>query len=380
MGESVIYAETADGWIEIDPDPYYAAVASNTRTVKTVVEIIDAEGARLKTLPVTSGSVSCDGSVDERWSANFQIDDRGLTPRVSTDVLHPFSNLRVLIWWMIHTSEGWAAVPCGAYYLSKPQMGHGKGGFTLAVEALDPIARIRRNTWGGGMLNLGGMTVSAALQAILTSRAPGYQWRITDTPYTLPATYEVGDADRDPWEDVLAIADAAAFRVYTDRLGVIIAEPRTVTGTATGPNLTGRITTLARSLDETSALNQVTVRSTSEEVDPPVYATVSDNDPSSPLWVGHGYIYSGTFGRDAITTVDQCRALAETTLRERRTLTEDVDVEMVADPSLDPWMMVPITDQATGAAGVYQVKSWALDLAPGSGMRLVARDRSQPII
>src|SRR5699024_218311 len=111
------------------------------------------------------------------------------------------------------------------------------------------------------------------------------------------------------------------------------------------------------------------------EVDPPVWATVQNDDPGSPLWVGHGFVYSDTVQSDTVTTTDACRELAKTILAERSALMESVDVVHRPRPEVDPLQLIAVTEADTGTRGTWQIASWDLDLEPGSMQRIVASGR-----
>lgn len=360
-------------WQQVIISPAYQRSArAATRRVGARVDLIDDTGLVAATIPAAGGSVSCDSTVDERWSADISLARPRFMPRGTTDLLHPLSGLRVRLWWELRLDTGLLAeVPVGTFLPSEPAASHSADQFGLTIHLLDVISRIRRNKWGGGRtLELGGMTVSAALRTILADRAPEATLRITDTAETLPDVYQVGEPGRDPWKDVLAVAEAAAFTVHSDRLGAIVAEPRptssnsaTVLELETGPGC--RMESVNRTLDASKLLNTVTVMSSNPQVDPPVWSTVENTTPGSPLNINTAPRFADVFTSDTVTSSQAARQLALTILAEHQALLETVAVTHQARPEIDPLELMLVSDRDTGATGNYQIASWKLGLAPG---------------
>ncbi len=372
------------GWQEVvRSTAFLEAAAAPRRTVSAHVEMIDDNNIVVATLPALAGQVSCDSTAIQRWEANLTLGAAEYMPSEVDDLLHPLSGLRARFWWHLLLPNGLVAkIPVGTYYTSAPSARLASNGdYAITVKMIDPISKIRRNKWGpGDVIDLGGQTVSDALATVINDRAPFFSPRITPTTEVLPDIYEVGQVGRDPLEDIQAIADAAAYQVYTDREGQLVAEPRTaasngqtVLDLSVGDDC--RMESLSRTLDEAQLLNRLTVRSKSPEVDPPVYATVEDDDPASPLYIGRGFIYADVIDSDAVTTEEACRNLATVELADRRALIESVDLVHTVRPEINPGELIEVTEPKTGATGVYQISSWAIGLEPGSLMRTRVTDR-----
>jgi hypothetical protein len=364
----------SSGWQEI--------ISRRTRTTSARVAMLDDGGAEVASFGgegsslggVVSGSVAADKSRAVRWSCSLTFSNPEVTPQHAADLLGPLSRLRARVYWRIlNDSAQWVEVPVGTFVLSAPEITDSGSEFRISVGGEDPSKTVSRALWSGG-LPLGGEKASDAIAAILADRAPWAETRITPTDHTLPGDFEPGAPGGDPWKDILRIADAAQMDVYADRLGVIVAEPRPLPGAPRdlgfieGPGCQVSEITSAVSLDEIA--NEVSVASSSSDVDPPVHAIARVTDPANPLYIGHGRIYGHRLESDSITTTEQAQALADSTLRRLVAATKTVEVTARARPDIEIGDRVSVGRERARIAGVFRVVSWAAALGGASGMRV----------
>src|SRR5690625_3339604 len=339
----------------VDSSLYVQAVTSRQPVNDARVEIISPGGAVVATLGgpsathpgVISGSVSCDGESAVRWTCDLTISNDALVPESAGDLLHPLSHKLVRVWWRTLLADGmWGEVPVGTYYLDWTDVTDAGGAtVTMSVRGSDPVAELARNTWDTS-LDVSGMNTAEAVRQIVRDRAPWAKVAISPTDYTLPDEWEAGQPGGNPVDDILAIADAAGMVFYADRMGVLTLEPAPEPLSA--PRLTfaegpgARMTQISAEVDLDRIANAITLASSGRMEDesgnemPPIVAYVEDDDPTSPLWVGHEHIYHRRFESDQIQSQDQANRMAARLLDDYRAIVDTVAVTHFARPELDP--------------------------------------------
>ncbi|UNX54075.1 DUF5047 domain-containing protein [Georgenia sp. TF02-10] len=356
------------------------------------VEIVAEDGTVLATLGgeaathpgVESASVTCDSGASIRWGLSMTVTDETLFPRTPGDLLHPLAHNRARVWWRLQLPDGtWGEVPVGTYYLEVPDLDDQPDGpIVFSVTGSDAVAEIKRATWDTAV-QVGGMTCSDAIAMILASQAPWAPTAITPTGHRLPTDYEPGEPGGDPWADVERIAAAAGMVAYVDRMGVVTVEPIPTGAVPVAVFTEGAGATFSDvrvGLDLDDLANKVTVVSTSPDVEPPLTAVATDDDPSSPLWIGHGHTYHKRVESGEITTQAQADDLARATLADLQQPVEQVTVTHLPRPDLDPGDTIVLERARAGVAGPRRVVSWSLDLpADGSGMQTTTTTRRRKL-
>lgn len=376
-------AWTALPWREmVESDGWREAVESHERTVGFRAEMVDSSGVAVADLPVTAAGVSFDGDAAEQWAASLTVVGEEWVPRSPTDPLDPRSGLRCRLWWRLLVDGEWVEVPCGTYYLEDPRISDDGTGPVITVTGRDPLTVLRRAGYGSQVIAVGGMTVPAAISHVVTALSLSTAIRVdSSSSVTLPAVFEL--TGRDPLDDLTEIAAQAGLIIRTDREGAIIAAPAPEPWAVRadwqeGPDCP--VINLDVEIGTSEMVNSVTVVSTSPEVDPPVSATVEDDDPTSPTYVGGPWGRRGlTIRTDAVATVEGAQGLARSTLEGRRRPTEAVEVEVPARPDLGFRDLISLARAASGVGGLYRVAGWtlrvgsAVDAPPTMTVRMMTR-------
>lgn len=375
------------------------------RTLSARAELVDADGNAVEVqvgksaprtdLPLSSAKVSFKGETAEQWSASLTFSDPWMVP---TDPTHPLwgaQNLAVRLWWRVMLTPESPAV-AGLYPSESLYPGDGlypadpvaavdatwedhlvctvaigdsaatdTGTISGTVRGRDMLS-LARGGWGGP-LDLGGLTVAQAIRAIFERVAPTLPLRIAETNVTLPAVYDVGEDDpARTWTDV---AGLAGWVVRTDRDGVIVAGPRPQPAPSLdwseGPDCP--VTEIRWEHRVETMGNRITVRSTHPD-HVGVYATVQDNDPSSPTWVGGpwGIHPLPDIESDAVASVASAENLARMHLGRGLRPVEDVEVTIPQRPDLTYRQPVHLARAQLGVGGVYEISSWDMELpVPG---------------
>lgn len=378
-------------WERLIEDPaYYEALAARDRRVSSRAEIISPDGAVVARLGgpdpthpgALSGAVTCDGGASIRWTCDLVLDNPDLLPSGPYDLLSPFSFNRIRLWWSIRLRDGrLGEIPVGTYYPDLTPVSDDGARVGIVIHGSSAVAEVKRARWDRA-LDLSGMTISEAIVAILTDRAPWAQIAVTPTTTRVPKSYEPGAPGEDPWEDVEALADAAGMVAYDDRMGVIRVDPRPVPGPPQALFVEGPGTSLVElssvATDKDWVVNKVTVASASPEVDPPVTGVAVDDDPASPLGRAYldGHLYSRRVENAIVTTRAQAETMARNILADRAPVTTASAVVHPA-PHLDPGMTVSLGRARAGLGGSFTLTSWSLDIAADDLMSITATTRRE---
>ena len=339
-------------------ETYRAAVEAPRRVTASRVEALALSGASLGDVPCESVRVSFDGEQTEQWRASFVFTDPAMVPVSSSSALDGRSGTRLRVWWRVETPTGWLEVPCGTYVVEDPTITDSTA-LSTAVPGLDPLAVARRGRYGGTVINVGGLTVSAALARLFGVLVPGYPVSIDPSTVTLPEHYELWD--RDPSEDWTEIAAMAGMRVRTDRWGVITVRPEPdpqalAADWQEGPACP--VTDLSSTIKTSTIPRRVVVVSTSPDVTPVIVGQWINPDADELSLVTEQRIESST-----VASQEAADNLARMTGERWRRPQQSVEVSVPARPDLGYRDRVALTRQRAAVSGVFAVGGWELSLA-----------------
>ena len=357
-------------WRDWQDTPWWVGlVQSRVRTVGSRVELIDSTGATVADLPVAAASVELHGTQQEQWAGSVVIRDPDWLPQDPTDLLDQRAGLRARIWWRLLTGPASGPeVPLATLVLGDPQIRDRGADWEMTLTGRDVLSLPKRGGYRGLILDLGGLTVTAALKLLFAQLAPTVPVRVADTTLTLPTGYQVGLSDRTPAQDWTDLADVAGWVVRSDRDGVIVAGPRVDRTTPRADWSEGDDATvieLDRDVSTSDTVNRVIVRSTSTAG---VWAVVEDDDPGSATWVGRYGPFERLIESDAVTTPAGALSMARMQYGRLRLPTESVSVRVPVRPDLDYRDPVILRRDRSGVGGTYLVSGWTIRLgsAPSS--------------
>jgi len=368
VGQPTIAAGT---WRDVVAGPRWReAVEARSRTVGWRVELIDAvSGEWRMDLPVESGTVDFSGDDVEQWAASFTLVGEEWVPQKATDPLGPVSGLLARVWWGVGDSSGLMEIPCGTFVLEDPQVvdTSSDGAPKVAVTGRDPLSLVRATGYGPATVTLGGLTAPAALAAIMRAVAPNQPIRVdTSSSVLLPDVYEAGAAA--VGKDLTTISGVAGYVCRTDREGVIVFGPTPAPEKLSADWSEGdecAVEDLERAITTHNMVNAVRVVSSNPEVDPPVTGYASDDDPSSPTFVGGPWNTRGiTVQSDVVASEEAATALARSTLSGRRRPTESLRVRVPPRPDLGYRDLVALHRPAAGVGGLFRVGGWSVAITP----------------
>lgn len=352
--------------------PWQAAVTAPQRVLSGRAELVDPDGVTIVTdLPVQSAEVSYDGDQPEPWAARVVLTDPVWVPDSSRHPLDPRASLRLRLWWRVRAVDLPAGVDVWLEWLVctvllvDPDIDD-DGLLSMSLTGRDVLAAPRASGYGRAVVDVSGLTVTEAVQALFHTVAPTLPRRLrcATGSVTLPDAYALGL--RRPGQDWTEIAGLEGWTVRTDRHGAIECGPIPVSAGVVvdwqeGPD--NRVTHLGRRIRNSDLVNSVTVTGTHPDLEEPVVATVEDTDPGSRTYIG------GPFGvrnyseeSDAVATEEAAENLARTIYDRLRRPYEVVTLQVPARPDLTLGDRAAVARAQAGAAGIYQVAGWALSM------------------
>ena len=350
---------------DIESAEFIEAVTAPVRTISHRVAMVDRLGNEVADVPAAGVGVSFQGESAEQWAATITLTDPDWVPRSPRDYLDPRSGLRCRVYWRILVDAAWVEVPIGTYHLEDPDINDDGAKIDIKVTGRDAVATARRGGYGAATIAVGGYTVDAALRRIFEAICPTLPTRVESSTVTLPSTYELGASD-DPWDDVTDIAAMAGFRVRADREGTIVAAPAPEPVNLRADLQEGEgcaVVALSRGIKTSSIVNRVIAVSTSPEVNPPITATIEDDDPGSPTWIGGYGPFVTTIKSDKIATQEGAEGMARATYERWRRPMESLRMTIPQRPDLGYRDLVAAGRAVAGVSGLVRVSSWSVQLA-----------------
>lgn len=354
---------------------------SHTATFR--VEVSPGAGSAERVpLEVLSGSVTADRTRAIRRTVGVQLVDAdgSLTPREAEDLLAPFGT-ELYVWRGIRFDDGQVVeVPLGVFRLTGFTVAEDAGGVVLSLEGSDRSIVVSRAGWEAPYV-VKPTQIDEAIHQLLADRFSEVE---TNFPSLGSATFRAvfDGSEGDPWQDARGLAEAAGVELYFGPDGV--ATVQSPAGDSTVPVVEYRdgeyatILSTSRKLSSTSGVyNAVVASAEHSDLPEPLRAFVVDDDPTSPTY------YHGEFGKvhrrwssQLVRTQGQLDAAAESMLNGVLGASEDVEVEQVVNPALQPNDVVTIDRARAGLDDVRLVLDVVVvPLVPGDSMSFSGRRR-----
>jgi len=385
--------DTLAGWRDLRvSERWESAVTAQVRDLRCRVAVVDLQhrpvsvldryGDELGDVPITAGEVEMSGEREQMWSCKLALSDRRWVPRTWRDPLHPLSPYRLAIFWGIHLGGGlWGEIPLGVYRTGRPRTSD-RGTVQITVDGLDVMSVFAQGGYGGQVVDVGGLTVDAAVRRLFEAVAPTVPVRVAASTITLPAGLQLGrrrpQEDLDEfvgigWEDGIARADREGFAYVGERPEPQAVRLRLVEGP--GNPLTG----VDRELSDTW-YNSVLVNGTHPDLTEPVWGVDQDVDESSPTWIGYG-VRQLTIDSDAVETEAAALNLARMHRGRWARPQETISGTLRAGgrPDVDHLDLAEVVRDLSAIAGEWRVSGWTCPLPiPGQkvgdmGMSFVGR-------
>ncbi len=322
-------------------------------------------------LPFFDGNITATlvSQVTRQLSLNT---DGSMYPRIPTDLLAPYGN-ELRVFQGIKPGAGvpyeWPTFRGRINEVELDTDG------SMSLGALDRAADINDAGFSVPENSTVGATISLEFARIVTEGVPDATFGTFDVliSTTPQLTWE---EDRGAACDDLASAASAYWYALSDGSYVLRRVPWAipqipVIELSDGPG--GTLSTAIPRRSRENVFNVVTVVGERADGTPPVFATVSDSDVTSPTYTGGAFgVKSKLVRAQGASTSSQALTLARTSLLQARSLTQAWNVSTTADPALELGDAVTINARDLPPE-VQVVSSFTLPLTGASPMGITFR-------
>lgn len=273
-------------------------------------------------------------------------------------------------------------VPLGVFVLTEVNVQEEQSGATMELIGVDRSIRVQKAAWVDPFAIASGTNLATAIGLVLTSRWPGVETSFPSVSVTVPNVVfglQSGGSGRDPWADALQLAAAGGFDLFFDGSGVAVLRETSDPSEATPverylEGVDAMLLGAQRRISTDQTFNGVVVSGEGTNVQPPVRATLFDEDPASPT-----YRY-GAFGdrpvflsSPLVQSASAAAVVAQAQLSKVKGAEEFVDWTQVCDPSLDAGDVVFVENTGTRLSKVLVLDKLQIPLGADQPMRGTAR-------
>jgi len=273
-------------------------------------------------------------------------------------------------------------VALGVFVLTEVNIQEEQNGATMEIIGVDRSIRIQKAQWVNPYPIASGTNLATALQLLLSDRWPGIEFDFPATTATVPNLVlglQSGGSGNDPWSDALKIAASAGFDLYFDGSGFASLDPTSDPSDATPvesyvEGTDAMLLGAQRRISTDQTYNGIVVTGEGTNIQPPVRATLFDEDPASPT-----YRY-GAFGdrplflsSPLITSASAAAVVASAQLSKVKGAEENVDWTQICDPTLDAGDVIYVENTGTRLAKIMVLDKLQIPLNPEAPMRATAR-------
>ncbi|MEU3528814.1 DUF5047 domain-containing protein [Streptomyces sp. NPDC038707] len=315
-------------------------------------------------LPHTDGSVTADRGSSVRRTCSVTVPDVSLLPMTPAEQLAIYGARLRIRRGIIYGDGSTEAVPLGLFRVDSISGDPALGPVTITGSGLEAV--VADDKFTAPYTTRGGANAVTAITNLIQGTIPGatvVNWASDATIGT-----RTWDAQGDRWGAVQECATAIGAEVYADADGVFtVAElPDLLTAPVAwdvDAGRTGVLISANRAFSRDGMYNVVVASGeNAEDGAPPVSATVSDTDPTSPTYVG------GPFGRvpmfyssATLTSNNLALTAAQKLLRDAVKPTVTVTLTSLPNPCLEPGDVIRVTYE-DGRRELQQVQSLTISL------------------
>jgi len=362
-------------------------ISSTAQNVLTGSHVIDVRataytaGYGAVSLPVASGSITVDATSQIRRTGSISIADPVYWPADPLAILSPLGSELLVEYGIVIPRIGteWVPVIRGPIIEARRQRPYSSGDGAVSVNVNDRSALVAQARYEQPTQTVAGATNVAEIARIIREVVPAAA--VND----LTGSTQVAallDIERERWSDgIEKLADAIGAECFADPVGnfVIRTTPTLsnpvawVVASGRGGILVSKADTLTREL----TYNEVVASGQRTDGTPPVFATVSDNDPTSATYIG------GPFGRrprfyssPLLTTVAQCQTAAAGLLARTVGMHASVSLSAIVNPALDAGDVVAVVQGKTTT--LHIVDTLTVPLRVGDAQQITTRSLTLP--
>lgn len=332
-------------------------------------------------LPIAGGQVTVDSTSQVRRTATLTADPT-YWPARPTDLLAPFGAEATIEYGIVLSTGAVEWVPLGRFSLdSTSRVRPVSGDAGITVDLVDRAQRVAEDRLDAPQQTVAGATCVAEIRRLIQETL-GVGVAVIDLTGSTQVAAQM-EISRDRWSDgIEKLADAIAAETFFDVNGQGVIRPQpTLTGPPVWTITTGAtdssLVTVKEKLSRDGVYNRVVASGQRTDGTAPVYAAVSDTDPTSPTY------YGGPFGKKPrfyssplLTTVPQCSAAAMALLDRVRGLGVQIEMETLVNPALEAGDVILLVQD--GITTTHLVDKVTVPLTPDGTQSLGTRSNDLP--
>lgn len=187
------------------------------------------------------------------------------------------------------------------------------------------------------------------------------------------------DVDKDRWsEGVEKLSDAIVSETFCNPLGDFVIRPWPAINSdrvvwTLRPGDGGSVISFDQAVSRQDAFSKVVVTGAQVDGKPPVWASTSDLDPTSPTYrFGPFGLKTAFYSSDAISTIPAAQAIADQIMADTRARPANISISALVNPAFDAGDVVLVLDE-TGLARLHRIESLTIPLTTGETQQLTTR-------
>jgi Domain of unknown function (DUF5047) len=297
---------------------------------------LNADGSPQNSLLIESGTVNLDRTAQVRGSLDITIS--APWPSSATDMLTPYGNEIYVERGVVYGDGSTEWVGQGYYRIDTVEQASAPYG-AIHITGTDRMQGVIDQKLTAPAVVSAGSTIITVIEGLVLDVFP---WAVFD--YDAGLGSDTLNADQVTTQDRFKFIDdlvkAYGMVWYWNHQGLLYIHPAPNPAV---PVLTvqagqgGVLATLSRTLTRSGITNGCVVTGNQASNNPPVFATVVDNNPNSPTyWYGQFGQVPEFFSASTLQTAVQCQAAGAARLQQSTGLPYEVDFSMVPNPAVEP--------------------------------------------
>ena len=271
-------------------------------------------------------------------------------------------------------------VPLGVFVMTEVNLEDAGQGSTMQIIGVDRSIRVQKAQWVDPYQIAASANLGSAISLVLSDRWSEVETDFQDTTQVVPGSVlGLQSGGRDPWADVLKLAQAGGFDLFFDNEGIAVlsAVPDPSEQTPVEVYVEGdeaMVLTVNRRLSTDQTFNGVVVTGEGTNIRPPVRAVAFDEDPASPTYRFGAFGERPTFiSSPVVTTAAEAAQVAVSELAKLKGAEENVDWTQITDPSLDAGDVIEVQNTGTRLSRVMVLDKVIVPLTADQAMQATAR-------
>lgn len=333
-------------------------------------------------LPISGGAVTADATSQQRRSATVAIANPALWPANPFAMLSPLGSELAIDYGIVllDGSTEWVPLIRGPITDVARQRPVSDSDGALQVTVADRSYTVAERRFDQPTQTIVGATAVSEIRRLITEALPGAV--VTDLTGSTQVAAQL-DIERERWADgVEKLADSIGAEVFANPVGAFIIRfqptlpgvPAWIANTGDG----GVLVSLDERQTREFAYSRVVASGQRTDGTPPVWAAVSDTDPTSPTYVNGPFgVKTRFYSSQLLTTTPQCTTTAAALLERTRGMAGGVSLTTVVNPALDVGDVLSIRDEVADTSHI--IDSVTIPLTAGDPQFILTRSTQLPL-